>query len=332
MSATIDLLRHVEQELLYRERDITFDNAINLIQIPNDELLDLFALARKITLKHNGDGVFLRSIVNVKSGNCSEDCSFCSQSVHYKTNISTYDMLDVDKVLEVALESEKMGAFDLCLVMAVRSPNKRQFERILEYIKLIKRKTTLLIGCSLGMLEEGQAKKLNDAGVWRYNHNLESCKEFFDTICTTHRYEDRVSTAKLVNATSMKLCCGGMIGVGESVKQRIQLAFEIKKLNPHTVPINFLDPRPGTPLGHLASIPNLEALKTISVFRLILPTQTILLAGGRERTLDDLQPLAILAGSNGMIIGNYLTTLGRQAKDDLNMLENLQIPISKDGR
>ena len=332
MVSTTELLKCVEDELVNKSSQITFEDALNLYEIPYDELLSLMALARKVTLKYNDNNVILRSIINVKSGNCSEDCSFCSQSAHYQTTASSYDMLKVDKVLEMAEQAQKIGALDLCLVMAVRSMTDRQLDKILQYIMAIRNKTDLLIGCSLGMLEEGQAKKLSDAGVWRYNHNLESCREFFDTICTTHRYEDRVSTAKVVNATSMNLCCGGMIGVGESLKQRIQLAFEIKKLDPHTVPINFLDPRPGTPLGHLASLPSLEALKTISIFRLILPTQTILLAGGRERTLDDLQPLAILAGSNGMIIGNYLTTLGRQAKDDLDMLRNLQIPISKDGR
>jgi biotin synthase len=330
MVSTTELLRYVENELVNKSRQITFEDALNLYEIPYDELLGLMALARRVTLKYNDNNVILRSIINVKSGNCSEDCSFCSQSAHYQTTASVYDMLKVDKVLEIAEQAEKMGALDLCLVMAVKSMTDRQLDKILEYIMAIKSKTDLLIGCSLGMLEKKQANKLSSAGVWRYNHNLESCEEFFGAVCTTHEYKDRVNTANLVNDTDMKLCCGGMIGIGETPKQRIKLAFEIKRLNPHTVPINFLDPRPGTPLSNLKITPGFEALKIISIFRLILPTQTIMLAGGRERALRDLQPLGILAGSNGIIIGNYLTTIGRQWKDDINMLKNLQVPLMCD--
>jgi len=317
----------LEDRLLNKNDDITFEEALELTDTPKDKLLELTTLARKVTLKHKGDGVFLRSIISAKTGDCSEDCSFCSQSVHFSSPISKHSFLDPDEVLQAALESEKMGAFDFCIVIAVKGPNKQQFKKVLESIDLIKKNTKLEIGCSLGSLTQDQAQGLADAGVWRYNHNIETCKEFFPNICSTHTYEDRVNTARLVKEAGMELCCGGIIGMGETVKQRIQLAFEIKDLDPHTVPMNFLNPRPGTPLGHLKPLPSLEAIKTIAIFRLVMPDKVLMSGGGREITLRDLQSMGIMAGSNGMIIGNYLTTVGRDPKEDLKMIEDLQMPV-----
>ena len=317
----------LEDRLLNKNDSITFEEALELTDTPKDKILKLTTLARKVTLKYKGDGVFLRSIVSAKTGDCSEDCSFCSQSVHFSSPISKHSFLDPDEVLQAALESEKMGAFDFCIVIAVKGPNKQQFEKILESIDLIKKNTKLEIGCSLGSLTQDQARGLADAGVWRYNHNIETCKEFFPNICSTHTYEDRANTARLVKEVGMELCCGGIIGMGETVKQRIQLAFEIKDLDPHTVPMNFLNPRPGTPLGHLKPLPSLEAIKTIAIFRLIMPDKVLMSGGGREVTLGDLQSMGLMAGSNGMIIGNYLTTVGRDPKEDLKMIKDLQMPI-----
>ncbi|MBT89773.1 MAG: biotin synthase BioB [Spirochaetales bacterium] len=317
----------LEDRLLNKNDSITFEEALGLTDTPKDKILELTTLARKVTLKYKGDGVFLRSIVSAKTGDCSEDCSFCSQSVHFSSPISKHSFLDPDEVLQAALESEKMGAFDFCIVIAVKGPNKQQFEKILESIDLIKKNTKLEIGCSLGSLTQDQARGLANAGVWRYNHNIETCKEFFPNICSTHTYEDRANTARLVKEVGMELCCGGIIGMGETVKQRIQLAFEIKDLDPHTVPMNFLNPRPGTPLGHLKPLPSLEAIKTIAIFRLIMPDKVLMSGGGREVTLGDLQSMGLMAGSNGMIIGNYLTTVGRDPKEDLKMIKDLQMPI-----
>ncbi|HIC77141.1 MAG TPA: biotin synthase BioB [Candidatus Dadabacteria bacterium] len=317
----------LEKRLLDKRESITFDEAMELTNISNDKLLELTSLARKVTLKYKGDGVFLRSIISAKTGDCSEDCSFCSQSVHFSSPISKHPFLDPDEVLQAAIQSEKIGAFDFCIVIAVKGPNKQQFKKVLESIELIKKNTKLEIGCSLGSLTEEQAFGLAEAGVWRYNHNIEACREFFPNICSTHTYDDRVNTAKLVKKAGMELCCGGIVGTGESVNQRIQLAFEIKELNPHTVPINFLNPRPGTPLGHLKPLPSIEAIKTIAIFRLIMPDKVLMSGGGREITLRDLQSLGIMAGSNGMIIGNYLTTMGRAPEEDLKMIEDLQMPI-----
>ena len=317
----------LEDRLLNKNDSITFEEALELTDTPKDKILELTTLARKVTLKYKGDGVFLRSIVSAKTGDCSEDCSFCSQSVHFSSPISKHSFLDPDEVLQAALESEKMGAFDFCIVIAVKGPNKQQFEKILESIDLIKKNTKLEIGCSLGSLTQDQARGLANAGVWRYNHNIETCKEFFPNICSTHTYEDRANTARLVKEVGMELCCGGIIGMGETVKQRIQLAFEIKDLDPHTVPMNFLNPRPGTPLGHLKPLPSLEAIKTIAIFRLIMPDKVLMSGGGREVTLGDLQSMGLMAGSNGMIIGNYLTTVGRDPKEDLKMIKDLQMPI-----
>ena len=320
-------IKYLEDKLLKNDGSINFEEAMALTNFPKNRILELTSLARKVTLKYKGDGVFLRSIISAKTGDCSEDCSFCSQSVHYSSPISKHSLLDPNEVLQAALQSEKMGAFDFCIVIAVKGPNKKQFEKVIESIEIVKKNTKLEVGCSLGSLTEEQAFALAKAGVWRYNHNIESCREFFPNVCTTHTYDERVTTAKLVKKAGMELCCGGIIGLGESVEQRIQLAFEIKDLDPHTVPMNFLNPRPNTPLAHMKPVPSLEAIKTIAIFRLIMPEKVLMSGGGREITLRDLQSMGIMAGSNGMIIGNYLTTVGRAPEEDLKMIEDLQIPI-----
>tara|TARA_B100000900_G_scaffold220018_1_gene186527 strand:+ start:114 stop:1097 length:984 start_codon:yes stop_codon:yes gene_type:complete len=317
----------LEKKLLEDGQGITFDEALELTETPKEKLLELTSLARKVTVKYKGDGVFLRSIISAKTGDCSEDCSFCSQSVHFSSPISKHSLLDPEEVLQAAIQSEKLGAFDFCIVIAVKGPNKRQFKKVIESIDLIKENTKLEIGCSLGSLTRDQAFALAEAGVWRYNHNLEACREYFHKVCTTHTYDDRLETAKLVKESGMELCCGGIMGLGESPEQRLQLAYEIKELDPHTVPMNFLNPRPGTPLGHLKPLPSLEAIKTIAIFRLIMPDKVLMSGGGREVTLRDLQSMGIMAGSNGMIIGNYLTTVGRPPEDDIKMIEDLQMPI-----
>jgi|TARA_B100000131_G_scaffold246325_1_gene239252 biotin synthase len=317
----------LEKQIIDDNKAINYDQALELTELPSEKVLELTSLARKVTVKYKGDGVFLRSIISAKTGDCSEDCSFCSQSVHYSSPISKHSLLDPDEVLQAAIQSQKMGAFDFCIVIAVKGPSKKQFEKVLESIDLVKKNTNLEIGCSLGSLTKDQAFALGKAGVWRYNHNLETCREFFPNICTTHTYDERLETAKLVKEAGMELCCGGIIGMGETVEQRIRFAFEIKDLDPHTVPINFLNPRPGTPLSHLKPLPSIEAVKTIAIWRLIMPSKVLMSGGGREITLRDLQSMGVVAGANGMIIGNYLTTEGRAPEDDLKMIEDLQMPI-----
>lgn len=316
--------------MLEKEEPITFEEALSLTELPREQVPDLIALARKVTLKYRGDGVFLRSIISARTGNCPEDCAFCSQSAHYDTGIKTHPFMATEKILMAAKQAEKLGAMDFCIVISGRGPTPKVFKKVLEAVDLLRKETNLKIGCSLGELTEEQAFALKEHGVWRYNHNLETCRSYFPRICTTHTYEDRLRTAKLVKKAGMQLCSGGILGMGESVRQRIEFAFELKELDPSWVPINFLNPRPGTPLGHLPLVSPFEAVKTIAIFRLILPDKIIMAAGGREVTLRDLQAMGLLAGANAMILGNYLTTLGRSPEEDLRMLDDLQMPVRKD--
>ncbi|MGE5444469.1 MAG: biotin synthase BioB [Ignavibacteriales bacterium] len=326
----MNTLNIVREKLLEREKPITFDEAIELTQIPKEQVPDLIALARKVTLKYKGDGVFLRSIISAQTGNCPEDCAFCSQSTYFDTQINAHPLMTAEMILKAAKQAERLGAMDFCIVISAKGPTPRIFKKVLEAVDLLREETNLKIGCSLGQLTEEQAFALKEHGVWRYNHNLETCRSYFPSICTTHTYDDRVRTARLVKKAGMNLCSGGILGMGESVRQRIELAFEIRELDPSWVPINFLNPRPGTPFGDTPLVPPFEAVKTISIFRLVLPDKILMTAGGREVTLRDLQAMGLLAGANAMILGNYLTTPGRPPEEDLRMLDDLQMPVRKD--
>lgn len=327
---TISILTTVSEKLLEREEQITFDEAMELTELPRTELPDLLSLARKVTLKYKGDGVFLRSIISAQTGNCPEDCSFCSQSAHFDTQVEAHPLMAANKILLAAKQAEKMGAMDFCIVISAKGPTPRIFKKVLEAVDLLREETSLKIGCSLGDLKEEQAYELKDHGVWRYNHNVETCRSYFPNICTTHSYDDRLQTALLVKETGMHLCCGGILGLGESVRQRMELAFEVRDLDPTWVPINFLNPRPGTPFEHLKTFPAFEAVKTIAIYRMVLPDKILMTAGGREVTLRDLQSMGLMAGANAMILGNYLTTPGRTPEEDLKMLDDLELPIRRD--
>jgi biotin synthase len=238
-------------------------------------------------------------------------------------------IIDPSLILKSAKEAEKSGATEFCIVTSGKGPDKKTFRKVIDAVDLIHRYTNLSIGCSLGILTEEQAKLLSKAGVNRYNHNLETSRSFFPHICTTHSYEERVKTATLVKEKGMELCCGGILGMGESREQRVELAFELRDLDPALVPINFLNPRPGTALATKSPLTPIEAIKSIALFRLILPQSILICAGGREVVLRELQPLALLAGANGLITGNYLTTQGRSTEEDLQMLRDLNMPTVK---
>ncbi len=326
----ISILNQVAEKLLDSNEDISFDEALELMELEKSSLPELIALARKVTLKYKGDGVFLRSIISAQTGNCPEDCSFCSQSVHFDSNVQAHPLMDAEKILDAAKHAKSLGAMDFCIVISAKGPTPRIFKKVLEAVDLLVAETDLKVGCSLGDLNREQAFELRDHGVWRYNHNLEACRSFFPNVCTTHSYEDRWQTAQLVKEADMNLCSGGILGMGETTRQRIELAFELKELEPSWVPINFLNPRPGTPFEHLEMITPFEAVKTISIYRMILPDKILMTAGGREVTLRDLQAMGLLAGANAMILGNYLTTPGRSPEEDLKMLDDLEMPVRTD--
>jgi biotin synthase len=321
-------LAHAERALLDEGRHLTRDEVLAVAARPLDELPDLVALAHRVRLAHCGPEVELESLVNAKSGACPEDCAFCSQSVQFDTGVDVYPFLDLDEVLDAARATRAAGATQFCIVVAVRGPEERLLRRVIDAVGVVHRETGLEVACSLGLLEPQQAARLAAAGVRRYNHNLETCRTMFPSICTTHTYDDRVATARLAADAGMELCCGGILGMGETLEQRVEFAFELAALEPCEVPINLLDPRPGTPLGDRALLSPREALQAIALFRLVLPRAWIRLAGGRERVLGELQAMGLLAGANALIVGHYLTTIGRSAADDHALLDALGMPVA----
>lgn len=314
------------RKLLEQGEMITYEEAASLSACGDEYLFDLLHLARKVTDKYMKNGVYLCSIISAKTGACSEDCSFCSQSVHSTPLIPSQPMIEPEKILDSAKRAENDGASEFCIVTSGRGPDRSMFNKVIEAVRLIRENTNLSIGCSLGLLTEEQAKELSEAGVNRYNHNLETSRSYFPHICSTHTYDDRIKTARMVKHVGMELCCGGIIGAGESPEQRLELAFELREINPTVVPINFLNPRPNTTLAKTTLTTSFEALKYIALFRLILPRTIIICAGGREVTLKNFQPLAILSGANALITGDYLTTQGRSIDEDKGMLDDLGIP------
>src|SRR6476661_6403644 len=265
-----DALLVAETALLEDRRPLTRDEVLAVARLPLDELPDLVALAHRVRLAYCGTEVELESLLNAKSGACPEDCAFCSQSARYSTDIDVYPLLQLDEVLDAARATRAAGATQFCIVVAVRGPSERMLSRVIEAVDAVHEETGLEVACSLGLLTEPQAARLAAAGVRRYNHNLEAPREVFPSICTTHTYDDRVATARLAIDAGMELCCGGILGMGETLEQRIDFAFELAELEPTEVPINFLMPS-GTPLGEERRITAREALQAIALFRLVLP-------------------------------------------------------------
>jgi biotin synthase len=314
--------------LLTERRRLTKDEALAVAHLPLDDLPSVVALAHRVRLAWMGPAVELESLINAKSGACPEDCAFCSQSVKFDTGVDVYAFLDLDDVVAAARDTKRAGATQFCIVVAVRGPSDRLLSKVIDAVHAVRDETGLEVACSLGLLTAEQARELAAAGVRRYNHNLEACRDVFPSICTTHSYDDRVETALLAKDAGMELCCGGILGMGETLEQRVDFAFELAALDPCEVPVNFLDPRPGTPLGTQATLSPREALQAIALFRLILPSAWIRLAGGREKVLGELQAMGMLAGANALIVGNYLTTLGRSPAEDHALLEALGMPVA----
>jgi len=319
-------IRKIGEKVLEGE-DVGMKDVLPLLGTRGPDILDLAAVANRVREEFNGNGIDLCSLVNVKSGRCSEDCVFCAQSARYKTEAPVYPLMDMDRIVGEAREAQKKGTGRFCLITSGRELNDREFETILRALDRIRKETTLDLDCSLGTLSEERAEALKKVGVTRYNHNVETSESHFPQICSTHSFGDRVRTIEVLKDRGFSICCGGIIGLGESPQQRLELAFSLRHLGIDCIPFNILNPRPGTPLEHSESVPPIEIIKTIALFRLILPKGTIKIAGGREANLRDLQSLALLAGANGLILGNYLTTPGRSAEDDLAMINDLGFNI-----
>jgi biotin synthase len=300
---------------------ITIDEAERLLA--TDDVMALADCANTITRKFNGDVVDVEALINAKSGRCPEDCSFCAQSTFYETGINKYPLLTKETIVEQAEMAKKGGAMSFCLVCAYRSPPEKDFEQICETIIAIKERVGTEVNVSLGFMTPERAKRLKELGVKRYNHNLEAAESYFSKICTTHDFKDRVNTAKIVKEAGLELCCGGIIGMGETPRQRLELAFSIASLSPDEVPMNILIGREGTPFAGYNLIEPMDAIKTIAAWRFIMPKTILKIAGGREVHLKDKDRLALKAGANGIITGGYLTTGGNEPNKDITMIREI---------
>ncbi len=329
MTTTERILDTLADRVLAENSPITMEEARQLVDLPSTELPALLNLAHEVRRRWAGEEIELESLISAKTGGCPEDCAFCSQSMHFDAPAQRHPFLPLEDVLAAARATEASGADHFCIVVAVKGPDERLMNQVLTAIEGIKRETTLDVDVSLGLLTRPQAEALRDAGVHRYNHNLEASRSYFGEIVTTHTYDERYETCQLVTDVGMKLCSGGILGMGETWEQRLELAFELKTLGPSEIPLNFLNPRPGTPLGGRKPLAASDALRSIAIFRLIFPEIIVRYAGGRELVLRDLQALGLVGGINGMIVGNYLTTAGRPASEDIKLVEDLGMSIKR---
>ena len=322
-----DILSVARDQVLEDGVPLDESQALAVLELPEKQVPDALALAHEVRMRWCGPAVEVEGIVSIKTGGCPEDCHFCSQSGRFHTPVRAV-RLDIPALVQAAHQTAATGATEFCLVAAVRGPDARLMAQVGEAVAAIQAEVEINIACSLGILTRAQAEELAELGVHRYNHNLETARSHFPKVVTTHSWEERMETLELVRALGMEVCCGGIIGMGETVAQRAEFAAQLGAIAPDEVPLNFLDPRPGTPFSDLPVPDTQDALRVIAAFRLALPRTILRFAGGRELTLGDLGTRdGILGGINAMIVGNYLTTLGRSPEQDLDLLAELSMPV-----
>lgn len=328
---TTDNLSGYERIIAYAQKvldggEITRKEAEELIHTSDEDTMILLAMADKIRQKFNGNEVDLCAIVNARSGKCPENCKFCAQSAHHDTGVTVYPFMDEEDIVAAAKKAKEAGAIRFSIVTSGRNTsNPKEFEQILSALKRIRKETELEICCSLGLLTYEQAVQLKEIGVTRYHSNIETAPSHFPDICTTHEYKDKMSTIANAQKAGIRVCSGGIFGLNETLEQRVEMAFELKRLGIDSVPLNILNPIKNTPFEHNKPLASLEILRTFAVFRFILPNAQIRTAGGREVNLRDLQALALTGGLNGIMVGGYLTTGGRSPLEDLRMLDDLRL-------
>ena len=311
------------QEKVFSGIGISSEDAKKLFNISDENLKDLARCANEITRDFNGKKVDVEQLNNIKKNACSEDCTFCGQSAFFDTGIETYQLPTPEEVVSKAQKAKDEGAESYCLVAAWREPSPKDFVKVCKIITEINDKVGINVECSLGFLTKEQASKLKEHKVKRYNHNLETARSKFSEICTTHTYEDRLKTLKIARDAGLELCTGGIIGLGETREQRLELTLELARLFPEEVTINMLVPIPGTPLELQTQLPNSEIIRMFSVIRFLLPESVIKISGGRETTLDDSGEELLQSGANGIITAGYLTMTGNEAKKDREMIEKI---------
>lgn len=300
---------------------------LEVLRLPDEHLPAALQLAHDVRMRWCGPEVEVEGIVSLKTGGCPEDCHFCSQSGLFASPVRAV-WLDIPSLVEAAKQTAATGATEFCIVAAVRGPDARLMSQLRAGVEAIRAAVDINVAASVGMLTKEQVDELADLGIHRYNHNLETARSYFPQVVTTHSWEERWSTLTMIRQAGIEVCCGGILGLGETVEQRAEFAAQLAELDPHEVPLNFLNPRPGTPLGDRPVVEARDALRAIAAFRLALPRTILRYAGGREITLGDLGTRdGLLGGINAVIVGNYLTTLGRPAEADLELLGELKMPV-----
>ena len=322
-----DVLEDAREQVLECGAGLSEAQVLAVLTLPDEHVPAALALAHEVRTRWCGPEVEVEGIVSVKTGGCPEDCHFCSQSGVFSSPVRAA-WLDIPALVDAAVQTAATGATEFCIVAAVRGPDERLMAQMREGVAAIHAAVDINVAASLGILTQEQVDDLAAMGVHRYNHNLETARSYFPQVVSTHTWEERWDTLRMVRDAGMEVCCGGIVGMGETVEQRAELAAQLAQLDPHEVPLNFLNPRPGTPFGDLPVMAATDALRTIAAFRLALPRTILRFAGGREVTLGDLGTRdGLLGGVNAVIVGNYLTTLGRPAQQDLALLDELAMPV-----
>ena len=313
------------QEKVFGNNPISEDEAEKLLNISKSDLKSLSNSANMITRKFQGNEVDVEQLSNIKKNYCSEDCSFCGQSAFFNSNVEDYQLLPKEEVVIQAKKALAEGAQSYCLVAAWREPSESDFQKVCEIISEINKQVGISLECSLGFLTKEQAIQLKKLGVKRYNHNLETARSKFPEICTTHSYQDRLDTLKIARDAGLELCTGGIIGMGETREQRLELILELARIIPEEVTLNLLVPVPGTPMELQTPLPVDEILRTFAVIRFLLPKSIIKISGGREVNLEDDGEELLLSGANGIISAGYLTLGGNEMKKDLEMIKKINL-------
>ncbi len=324
MSSTLDRAR---ADVFDRGQAADRELLTELASLPSDAVPALLALADEVRSRYCGNGIAVEVLYNAKRGGCSEDCNFCSQSARFATDVEAEPLSSVEGFVSAARAAYARGAGEFCIVVAVRGPSANLLDRVCSAVGRIKAELPLTIAVSLGILTDEHVERLASAGVHKVNHNLETSRRYFPSVCTTHTYDERWETCLRVKRFALELCCGGIVGMGESVADRIDFLCALQELEPQEVPINFLNPRPGTPFGDRSLVEPVEALRFVAMARLALPKALVRFAGGREVTLRGLQDLGMRSGASGIVLGNYLTTQGRSDADDFAMLDRLGFEV-----
>ncbi|MBI2818791.1 MAG: biotin synthase BioB [Acidobacteria bacterium] len=302
-------------------RELSREQALEVLRIPEEELLELVSACYQVRRHYHGNRVKLNMLINAKSGLCAEDCGYCSQSIVAESGVDRYPLQSKETLLEGARQAMHVNAHTYCIVISGRRPTPRELDHVVDAVREIRAQFPLRICCCLGLLSKEEAQRLVEAGVERVNHNLNTSEEYYDEVCTTHSYQDRIQTLEAVKHAGLSPCSGGILGMGETEEQIVDLVFSLRRLDVDSIPVNFLIPIAGTPLGKLDYLTPQKCLAILCLFRLVNPSKEIRIAGGREYHLRSLQPLALYV-ADSIFIGDYLTTRGEVPEQDLQMLED----------